>query len=71
MCFNDILQRKNAFRAIKISSSKGPKIEIFQKGLTHVLVKKMAIFPTPFFREYRPGKYVLRYSRTKKRLSRL
>ena len=31
----------------------------------------MAIFPTFFFREYRPGKCLLRYFRTKKRPSRL
>ena len=31
----------------------------------------MAIFPTFFFRQYRPGKCLLRYSRTIKRLSRL
>ena len=34
-----------------------------------VLVKKMSLFPS-FFSQYRPGKCVLRYSRTK-RLSRL
>ena len=28
----------------------------------------MAIFPTVFFRQYRPGKRLLRYSETKKRL---
>ena len=31
----------------------------------------MTIFPKIFFRQYRPGKSRLRYSRTKKRLSRL
>ena len=31
----------------------------------------MAIFPPFFFRQYRPGKCVLRYSPTKKQLSRL
>ena len=31
----------------------------------------MAIFPSFYFRQYRPGKCVLRYSRRKKRLSRL
>ena len=29
----------------------------------------MAIFPTFFFRKYKPRKYLLRYSRTKKQLS--
>ena len=36
-----------------------------------VLVQKLAVFPTVFFRQYRPGKCLLRYSKTKKRLSRL
>ena len=31
----------------------------------------MAIFPIVFFRKYNPGKCLLRYSRNKKRLSRL
>ena len=31
----------------------------------------MAIFPSLFFRQYRLGKCLLQYSRTKKRLSRL
>ena len=69
--FYDILQRKNAFLAIKTSSSKSPKIEIFQKGLSYAFGPKMAIFSTIFFRQYRPGKCVLPYSRAKKRLSRL
>ena len=32
---------------------------------------KMAIFPKFFFRQYRPEKFLLRYSKTIKRLSRL
>ena len=56
---------------MKKKSSKSGKIDIFPKGLTHGFVPKMAIFPTFFFRQYRPAKYPLRYSRTKKRLSRL
>ena len=46
-------------------------IEIFPKGLTHGFGPKMAIFPTFLFRQYRPGKCLLRSSRTKKRLSNL
>ena len=38
----------------------------FPKGLTHGLCQKIAIFPTFFFRKYRPGKCLLRYSRTTK-----
>ena len=45
--------------------------DIFLKGLTHGFGPKMAIYPTFFFRQYTPGKYLLRYSKTKKRLSRL
>ena len=69
--FYDILERKTAFYNIKIRSSKRRKINIFAKVLTHGFGQKMAIFPTFFFRQYRPGKCLLRYSRTKKRLSRL
>ena len=69
--FYDILERKNAFSAIKTRSSKSRKIDIFPKGLTHGFGPKMAIFPTFFFRQNRSGKCLLRYSRTNKRLSRL
>ena len=47
------------------------KVDIFPEGLTHGFGPKIAIFPTFFFRQYRPGKCLLRYSRTKKHLSRL
>ena len=47
---------KTPFEAIKITSSKK---------------RKMAIFPPFFFRQYRPEKCLLRYSPTKKQLSRL
>ena len=36
-----------------------------------VLVQKWPYFQLFFFRKYRPGKCLLRYSRTKKRLSRV
>ena len=52
-------------------SSKSKKIDVFPKGLTHAFGPKVAIFANFFFRQYRPGKCLLRYSRTKKRLSRL
>ena len=60
----DILQRKNAFLAYKIKKFKSRKIHIFPKGLAHSFGPKMAISPT-FLGQYRPGKFVLRYSRTK------
>ena len=68
--FSDFLERKNVFRGSKTTSSKSRKIDIFPKGLTHGFGPKMAIFSI-FFWQYRPGKFVLRYSRAKKCLSRL
>ena len=67
----DILERKTPFQGIKTRGLKSRKIDIFSKGLTHGFGPKMADFPTFFFRQYRPGKCLLRYSRTKKHLSRL
>ena len=69
--FYDILERKMPFYGIKKRSSKRRTIDIFPKGLTHGFGPKMVIFPSFFFRQYRPGKCLLRYSRAKKRLSRL
>ena len=43
----------------------------FSKEANARFLSKMVTFPTFFFRQYRPGKCVLRYSRTKKRFSRL
>ena len=63
--FYNILERKNAFLAFKNNTFKNSKIEIFPKGLTYDFGQKMAIFPCFFFRQYRPGKCVLQYSRTK------
>ena len=69
--FYDILERKNAFLNYKNKKFKSRKIDIFPNALTHGFGPKMAIFPTFFWRQYRPGKCLLPYSRTKKRLSRL
>ena len=69
--FYDILERKNAFLGYKNKKSKSRKIDIFSKGLTHEFGPKMGIFPTFFVQQFIPGKCVLRYFRTKKRLSRL
>ena len=63
--FYDILERKNAFLSYKNNKFKSSKIEIFPKGLTHGFGPKMAMFPTFIFRQYRPEKCALRYSRTK------
>ena len=68
--FYDIPERKNAFLGQKNKKFKKSKIDIFLKGLTHGFHPKIAIFPSFCFRQYKPGKCLLRYSRTKKRLSR-
>ena len=47
--FYDILERKSPFSAIKTSSSKERKIDIFVKGLTHGFGPKMANFSNLFF----------------------
>ena len=66
--FYDILERKNAFLSYKKNKFKKSKNwRYFQRGVG----PKMAIFPTFFFRQYRSGKCLLWYSRTKKRLSKL
>ena len=61
---------KTAFQATKTRSSKSLKMDIFPKGLTHALVQKWPFFQLFLFRQYKPGKCLLRYSRRVKRLSR-
>ena len=46
---NDILEQKNAFKAIKTRSLKGRIIDSLLKGLTHGFGPKMAVFPTFYF----------------------
>ena len=46
--FYDILERKPPFYAIKTTSLKIRKIDIFPKGLTHSFGPKMAISPIFF-----------------------
>ena len=67
--FYDILERKDAFLGYK-KKTDSQKIDIFPKWLAHGFGPQMAIFPTFFFRQYRPRKCLLEYSRAKKRLSR-
>ena len=69
--FYDILERKNAFRGYKNQKLKSRKIDIFPRNLLNKIGRKMDIIPTFFFRQYRPGKCLLRYSRARKHLSRL
>ena len=66
MSFTIFQNEKTPFQAIKTRSSKSRKIAIFPKRLSHGFGPKMAFFPTFFFRQCRPGKCLLRYSRTKK-----
>ena len=67
----DILKRKNFFLEYKNKVFKKSKNWDFSKGVTRGFGPKMAIFLTFSFRKYRPGKYRLRFSTTKKHLSRL
>ena len=69
--FYDSLKRKNAFLDYKNMKFKKRKNCHFRKGLTHGFGPKMAIFPTFFFAQFRQGKSILWYSRTRKRLPRL
>ena len=48
MCYTILQNRKTTFYAIKTTSSKSRKIEIFPNGLTHGFGPKMTIFPTFF-----------------------
>ena len=68
--FYDILKQKNGFLGYKYKKFQKSKNWHFSKE-THGFGPKMAIFPTFFERKYRPGKGRLRYSRTKKHLTRL
>ena len=65
MIFTIFQSKETPFQAIKTRSSKSQNIDIFPKGLTHGFGAKMAIFATFFFRQYRPGKFLLRYCSTK------
>ena len=67
--FTIFQNEKTPFQAIKRRRSKNRKIAIFPKPM--VLVQKCPFFQLLFLRQHRPGKCLLRYSRTKKRLSRL
>ena len=66
LSFTIFQNEKTPFQAIKSRSSKNRRIDISIKGLTYGFGPKMAIFPTFFFRQYKPGKCLLRYSTKKK-----
>ena len=60
--FYDILLRKNAFLGYRNKKFKKWKNRLFSKGVN----PKIAIFPTLFFfGQYRLGKCLLRYARSK------
>ena len=69
--FYDILEQKNTCLAYKNMIPKSRKIDIFPKGLTDGFVPKMAFYSTFVFRQYRPEKCLLLYSRAEKGLCRL
>ena len=69
--FTIFQNEKTPFQAIKKEVQKVEKLTFFQKGEPMVLEKKWPFFQHIFFRQYRPGKCLLRYSTTKKHVSRL
>ena len=69
--FYDILERKNAFLGYKNKMFKKWRNCHFSKGVSPWFWSKSDHFSIFFFWQYRPGKCVLRYSRTKKLVSKL
>ena len=69
--FYDILERKNACLGYKNKTFKKSKNWDFFKRVNPWFWSKNGHFSTFFFSQYRPGKSLLRDSRTKKRLFRL
>ena len=68
----DILEGKNAFLGYKNKKLKKSKNWHFSKGVNPRFWSKNGHFSNLiFFRQYRPGKCLLRYSRTKIRLPKL
>ena len=69
--FYDILKRKNAFLGYKNKKFKKSKNYHFSKGVNPWFWSKNGVFSNFFFKQYRPEKCLLWYSKTKKRPSRL
>ena len=69
--FDDILERKNAFLGYKNAKFRKSKNWHFSKGVNPWFLSRNGHFSNFFFRQYRPGKCLLRYSRAKKRPSSL
>ena len=68
--FYDILERKKAFLGYKNKKFEKSKNWHFSKGVNPWFWSKNGPFFNFFFMYYRPGKCLLRYSRTKKSLFR-
>ena len=66
MPFTILYIKKPPFEARKTGSSKSRKINIFPEGFTHGFSPKMAILPTFFFRQYRPGERLSEILKRKK-----
>ena len=70
--FYDILERKNAFLSYKNKNFNKSKNWHFSKGVNPPFWSNNGHFSIFFlFRQYRSGKFLLWYSRRKKRLSKL
>ena len=69
--FYDILERKNAFLGYKSKKFKKSKDWHFSQGDSPWFWSKNGQLCHFFFKQYRPGKCLLRYSGTKKRFSKL
>ena len=67
-CLSRYSRTKKAFLGYKNKKLKKSKNGHFSKGANPWFGKKMAVFRNFFFRQYKPGKCLLRYSRTKKAL---
>ena len=65
--FYDILEQKSAFLNYKSKKFKRSEIWHFSKGVNPCFWSKNCHFSNFFFRQYIPGKCLLRYSRRKKR----
>ena len=66
--FYNAIKRKNAFLGYKYKKFKNSNNWHFSKGVNQRFWSKNGNFSNFFFRQYRPQKCLLRYSRTKKRL---
>ena len=69
--FYDILEGRNAFLDYRNKNLKKSKSWDFSEGVSRWFGQKLVIFPDFNFWVNRPEKCVLRYSKRKKRLSRL